>query len=276
MALSDKFTTIESLLTSHFRALNQGERKEEIATILTKLKEMGGTTEAGLLELNAEDFESLGVPRLVARRIVKAIGAVQDVQKQVVIVDDNPVNLAARLKPEELVEQYDPMDPTSPYGVRLKAISNGVKFFVYTADGAVNVSLSQKFLREILDGYSPRKTAMVDGRPGELFAVGERPARYADQNPAVPDQMLRPDGLSDAHVDWGSISLPVKQLIYIAVKECAVNMSEIDLFDLVNGKSFDDVARRFADATIKFNKLKGTDSLPSLKVELTPKVVATK
>lgn len=275
MALIDKLNVIDSLLTAHFKSLNQGERKEEVRAILDRLKAMGLTSEDSLAELTADDFVGVGVPILIARRIVKAVGGYQaESQKQIVIVDDNPVNLAARLKPEELIDQYDPMDPTSPYGVRLKQISNGEKFLAFTVDGNINVDLSKRFLREILDGYPVRKTALVDGKPGELFAIGEHPSRYADENPAVPGTMLRPDGLSDLHVDWGIIPLDVKQLVWIAVSLCELKKFEVDIYENVSGKTFNEVATRWPAAAVKFEKMKGSESLPRLKLELKPKVVA--
>lgn len=273
MAFSDKLSMLDTMLTEHYARLNLGDRRQDILGVISKLKEMG-VTDATLSDLTPEDLESIGVPRMLARRFVKMVGGSStDGSKNVVIIDDNPVNLAARLKPEELIEQYDPLDPTSPYGVRLKQISNGVKFFAYNSDGTVSIPLSQRFLREILDGYPARKTAIVNGKPQELYAVGERPARYADENPVVIGTMLRPDGMSDTHVHWGSIPLEVRQLIYIATKECKLGWDEVTYYEYVHGKSFNDVAKRMPEAAVKFEKLKGTESLPSLKIELTPRLV---
>ena len=278
MSLSDKMATISTILIGHYSSVTTLDPSGKIESIINQLKQIGATSEASLQELTADDFQSFGVPALIARRIVKSIGCAisTDVQKQVVIIDDNPVNLAARLKPEELVEQYDPNDPTSPFGARLLTISNNSKFFAYTEDGKVNIPKSQQFLRELLDGYSVRTTAMVDGKLVELFAVGERPARYADENPAVPNTFLRPDGVSDMHVNWGILNLEVKQLVWVAVKIGETKKNEIDLYDEVKSLDFNHVALRFPQSAVKFESMKGTQQLPSLKLVLKAKVVAPK
>ena len=278
MALADKFQTIESLLTIHYQALNKGDRRHEIREVIEKLRDMGATTEATLQELTAADFESLGIPPLVARKIAKAVGCTGDTQKQVVIIDDNPVNLAARLTPEELVERYDPNDPVSPYAMRLKEISGEKQFFVYNTDGLLDVPNSQNQLRELLDGFPPLKSALIDGKITELYAVGGRPARYADENPVITGEMLRPNGLSNRFIDWGAVSKDVRQLIRIAVScqltadgKSEIAPNETYVYELVKGLTFDEVARRFPLAAVEFEKQKGLEKLPSLKIALKSK-----
>ena len=131
MSLSSKFRQAEGLLTQHYKGLG-GE--DPTQNLIQKIREMGGTTEAALEEISAEDLEDLGLPRLLARKVAKAFGSSNEGgngEKQIVIVDDNPLNLAARLKPEDLVAEYDPNDPTNPFGQRLKEITNGDSFLVY-------------------------------------------------------------------------------------------------------------------------------------------------
>ena len=278
MSLSSKLAQAETLLRAHFKALGAEDKTDEI---LSNIKNGGGTSEANLEEMTVPDLERAGVPVLLARKIVRALGGNVDGagdSRQVVIVNDDPVNLAARLKPEELVAEYDPNDPTNPFGERLNELTKGNVFLVFTDKASVNVPVSQKLVRELLDGFKPRTSIVVDGELQETYAVGERPARYADENPFVQGTMLRPDGVSDANVEWGSLDMNVRQLIYLAVKggEIVNTKLEADVFDDVVGKKFEQVARRYPKAAIEFKKLDGAQALPPLKLILSPKVKAAK
>lgn len=272
MSFSSRVEQAASLLRSHYKSSASEDQTDDL---IKKINAFGGTSEANLAEITPEDLEGIGVPTLLARRIAKIFGwTIAEAQKQMVIIDDNPVAMAARLKPEELVVEYDPNDPTSPFGTRLKQISGGNRFLVFNEDrGEVLVESSQKLLRELLDGYTPRQNVIIEGRPQEVYAVGESPARYADENPVWSGQKLRPDGFSDANVEWGAIDLEIRQLLRIAIskEESAITgKSEMDLYDMVVGKKFQDVARRLPNAVIEFDRMKGCQSLPSLKTVLRP------
>lgn len=268
MSYSAKITAAETLLSAHYKTINEPKKAAELIEAIQK---DGGTNEATLETITAFDLEELGVPKLLARRVAKAFGSVEStsVEKQIVIVDDNPVNLAARLKPEDLVGEYDPNDPTNPFGQRLQQISGGRAFLVFSPEGVLMALASAKLLRELLDGYNPRQTYQSDGVLHQVYAIGQRPDRFADEHPIFDKVMLRPDGKSDAHVEWGNFPLPIRQLIRVGVATGEVSGKERDVFEEVNGKTFNELTLRWPSAGVQFKKLEGAGSLPSLKVPLT-------
>ncbi len=274
MAKNVALQQLESLLKNSLDS-------SKASDVMGRLTDLGATVNDAVSELTAADLIEAGVPPLVARRIGKTMNLSDTfAKKEIVILDDNPVNLAARLKPEDLVQEYDPNDPTNPFGTRLKEISNGQKFLVFV-DGKVEVLASQRLLRELLDGYGPRKTFLVGGAPTELYAVGECPARYADENPVAPGQMLRPDGYSDGNFPWGDVPLKVRQLILLISKGFAAasqswNKSEADIYEMVTSHEnydvcFSDLCVRFPNQALEFKRLEECQSLPSMKVALQPK-----
>ncbi len=270
MSLATKMAAVESMLVEHFKAVGEPDKVEGL---LKEIQSMGGTSEVSLQGITAADLGDIGLPKLLARRIAKSFGggdAPAPDQKQIVIVDDNPLNLAARLKPEDLAAEYDPNDPTNPFGARLQQISGGCAFLVFTDDGTYLPGPSAKLLRELLDGYKPRKTYQHNGVLHEVFCVGHRPARFADEHPLFEKVMLRPGGMSDNHIEWGSLSLQVRQLIRLAVCTQEITSKEQDVFEDTQGKTFNELTLRWPIAAVQYKKLEGAGSLPSLKVPLGP------
>ena len=218
-----------------------------------------------------EDLQDCGCPKGKARQIAKIFrgDASDGLKDKIVIVNDDPVVLAAKLKPTELVAKYDPQEPDNPFGVRLKALSNGQRFIVFNNDGTVNVPVSQTLLQELRDSYPERQNTVVNSEVHYTYAVGVRPSRYADEHPLFPGTILRPDYTSDADIDWKPISLSVRQLVYLAVKTGDLKgKDEQDVRDLIEGKTFNDLGKRWKNAALKFKELSETNQLPQLKIKL--------
>ena len=282
MSLNAKLVKVESILATHYTNIGHTDLqlRESINKVMKLLTNSGAVTESALSEITVDDLVDT-VPILVARQIVRAIGANVTDTKQIVIVSDDPVSMAARLKPEQLVGEYDPNDPTNPFGTRLASLTKSQSCLVFrssnTSSHILDVPTSAKLVRELLDGFPPRKTIIIDGELQEIYAVGESPAKYADENPAVPGTMLRPDGVSDNNVQWGDVPLNIQQLVYFAVKNGELtNKLEHDIHDEVVGKDFNAVSHRLPKSTIEFRKFEGLQQLPPLKIVLSPKVKATK
>lgn len=233
---------------------------------------LGGISEENLAELTAEDLTRIQVPIAIARKMVKAFGGTEKDGsiRQIVVVDDNPANIAMRLKPAELVGEYDPNEPDNAFGQRLKLISNNNPFLVFSENGQVKVPVSSRLLQELRDNFPPRKTVIDNGTPYQIYKVGERPLRHADENPVLLGTMLRPDGYSDANFRWGLIDFKVRQLVYIAIRDTKEigKVDERSIFNDIEGKKFEDVAQMFPITFLKFKELEGGQSLPQMKVPL--------
>jgi hypothetical protein len=86
------------------------------------------------------------------------------------------------------------------------------------------------------------------------------------ENPAKPGTPLSP--LHD--INWSTIALEVQQLVYLAVKETgeASGSEELDLFEKVEGKNFNLVAKRYPKAAGRFQVRKAANTLPQLKIRI--------
>lgn len=272
MSWEGKVQEVRAVLRDHFGASGK------VDELVTKITQLGATSEESAAMLSEGDLEAEGLPRLVARRVVRLFGGVQtadELPRQIVLVDDDPDKLARRMKPADLIAEYDPEEPDNAFGIRLKEISKGHPFLVFNEDNSKNEPVSLKLLQEIRLGYPPRKSITVNGVPHQIYAVGARPAVYADEHPIRPGQMLRPDGYSDLGVPWLTLTMAVRQLMYIAYtvsKEISENTQERYYWDLVKNETFEEVAQRFPNGYIAFKEMEGAQKLPSLRVVLKPAV----
>jgi hypothetical protein len=219
-----------------------------------------------------EDLEECGLPKGKARQIAKIFRGSEKKEETVVKVDisNDPEKHAATLTPVQLVDHYDPDNHTNPYGSRLKEVTEDLKCLAFNEDGSFNREISKQLVQEIVDGYPARFEITINGLPLQTYHVGNRPDRIADENPAVPGQLLRPNGVSDVGCNWGEIDLSIRQLVYLAVKETGETGkdSEMDIFDRIENKDFAQVAQRYRKASVKFQERKKLGTLPMLKLRL--------
>jgi len=274
MTLQEKFDAARAILEAHNAILEDAEEKINVDSFFKQVRKNGGTSDARLAKIKWEDLERWGVPTLLAREVAEVFRGPETAtetkpEQKIVIVDDDPVKLAAKLKPAELVEKYDPEESDNPFGARLKVLSGGQRFIVFNNDGTVNVPVSQNLLQELRDNYPERASVVVGEDVHYTYAIGVRPSRYADEHPMFPGVMLRPDGTSDADINWKPIPLQIRQLVYLAVKTGDLHgKDEHDVRDLVEGKSFSDLGKRWKSAALKFKELSETNQLPQLKIKL--------
>jgi len=220
-----------------------------------------------------EDIEKCGVPLIRARRIARIFRGEDDSKAAPtpikIDISNDPEKHAATLTAVQLVDHFDPDNHISPYGLKLKEATNDRRCLVYNKDGSLNPELSKQLVDEIVNlEYPERDTVTVDGVPSQVYRVGERPDRFASENPAEPGTPLRPDGVSDAGCNWASLPLNVQQLVYLAVRTGEEDDKEIDIFDRVQGKDFAQVAKRYPKASVKFQEQDSLGTLPQLKIRL--------
>lgn len=222
-----------------------------------------------------EDLQECGLPRGKARLISTNIfrGEDKTSKEQVIKVDisNDPEKHAATLTGPQLVDYYDPDNHTNPYGERLKKITEGRRCLVFNKDGSLNREITKQLVDELLNQYPEREEVAVAGLPTRVLSVGERPDRYADENPCQPGKPLRPDGVSDNGCEWGKVPVEIRQLVYLAVKRGDVNADdEADVYEKVEGKTFADVVKRpwFRKAAVEFQEREKLNTLPQLKLRL--------
>lgn len=221
-----------------------------------------------------EDLEECGLPKgkakTIANKVFREKEAEKPAEQQKVVVDitSDPEKHAATLKPAQLVDFYDPDNPTNPYGKHLKDATEGRRCLAFGKDGSFNTEISKTLVQEIIDGYPERTEVIIEGLPLPTYKVGDKPDRYADENPAVPGEPLRPNGESDAGCAWNSLPFNVRQLVYLAVESGEADDDEQDIFDKVEGKTFEQVAKRYRQAAVDFHEKEKVNMLPQLKIRL--------
>jgi hypothetical protein len=244
--------------------------------IADRLKQEHATEEA-LSLLGYKDLERIGIPETLAKDIVRLWRGVErgESERIKVIVDATPEAEAARLSPAELIERYDPNDPTNAFGTRLATLAgkdneqNPNSFLIFHGD-AIDREATLEELRRLRAGLPSRPIAIHHGIPHETFAVGSRPARYKDQNPWNPQEALY-EGESNAGVKWNDLPLRTRQLVSIASTSNQPDFqkyTEIGLFTVLHDSpdSFRTAARLFPAAATQFHDLERKGSLPSMKV----------
>ncbi|MDE2095726.1 MAG: hypothetical protein KGL39_00585 [Patescibacteria group bacterium] len=257
---------------------------------IAKLKGIGGTTEERLQKLSAEDVlhclpspEGLR-PMPLAKALVKVLRGGKDFGEESFSGPNRmSYKKASQLSPSQLVLAYDPEEPDSPIGKRLKEISKNEPFLVYTLSGSLVRDLSAVLLEEIRQGYPGRDvTSLSDGTDVVPYRVGERPDFYVDENPIYIGRPLRPDGSCDqTNRSWAGVSLEVRQLVRL-IRTTEEKGSEYFCGDrtlaldrvhyLMDWALEPDAAKylrmRFKTVSLKFNELAKIGALPRLKVTL--------
>lgn len=247
MSLTSKLTAVADILHEFFLASGQ---EDHTSRMLTDLNKAGVVNEGFAAEMTVQDvLEAISVPTPVARRIVKALGNQQaDGEQKIVVICDDPKTMALRMNNRQLIESYNPDEPDSPIGVRLVEKAGDAPIIVWNDDdGTVLVDPSVTCLEDVIAGPFPTRTSMVvNGSTRPVLPVGVRPNVWADENPVVPNEILRRDGTSSKNVPWGSIDKDIQSLLRAALdaKQLVVT-NEYLTWESVVGKQLEEVGRMF-------------------------------
>jgi hypothetical protein len=270
----DKIDEMRKLFEHHN---NHNDPKLNIDELVERLKHHHPSDDALSLLGYSDLMPLLGISADLAKDVVRSWrGAGRDERERIkVIVDATPEAEAARLSLEELIEKYDPNDPSNAFGARLATLAgkdsnqNPSTFLIFNGD-ALDKQATFEELRRLRAGLPSRPIAIHHGIPHETFAVGSRPARYKDENPWNPQEALY-EGESNAGVKWMELDLKTRQLVSIASTSNQPDFqkyTEFGLFALLRGSPdpFRTVARLFPIAATQFHDLQRKGSLPSMKV----------
>jgi len=266
MSFDDKLAQIRALIEQYNTTSDDTGKKVDIDAFLKKLTEIGATNEDTLRAATFEDFEDAGLPRLIARRAAEIARATLAGEKPYVSQKS-----AQRMSIEELVRAYDPCEAIDgPVTTRLKTITRGQRSLVLEADGSVNLPLTLKLTREVIDGLAEREVVDDEtGTPVRVYTFGERVGRILDENPAFPGEPLRPDGTCQrTDLDWSKISESDRQLVYlVVVRGIRSEQNACDLHDLaVRGM----LRKRYKKMHADLLDARKLGKAPSLKVTLGP------
>jgi hypothetical protein len=279
MSVNDKYEAAQSILREHNEAIGGPEKAGYVDSdkFISCIKTAGGTSEERLRSFSYEEI----LQCLPDTDGVKPVAIAKDIAKVFRGKDDKPENekrpisskKAERMTLKELVENFDPEETSNAVGKRLKAIAGREKFIVYNQGRLVDVETTFKILQEIKQGYEGRDDIEVDGDIKRVYALGEIPDQYADENPLWHGRPLRPDGTCDQMGrSWEGVDKRVRQFVRIAV--------DLDLFDVSIDKAHDvldmalksdawkELRKRYREAAVEFDELEKQNQLPHLQIPI--------
>jgi hypothetical protein len=188
----------------------------------------------------------------------------------------------ADMTDRQLVEAFNPAEPDSKVGERLKKISKGQSFIVFESGRKIDVESTVKLLGEIKEGHNQRDKYKVGDVWKLVYPIGELPDNMVDENPLYPGRPLRPDGSCDVtEKTWAGVAKNVRQLLRLAVNEHELDLTaangELLAKDIIyKAVTVQDAFKKFADdfnkAAIKFAELEKLGNLPPLMVQLSRQV----
>lgn len=273
--LPEKYAAAQSLLTEHLASIGQDTFSGHTpASIIQAIKEAGGTSLALLSSMTYEEISACfpvaaSKPMVLVRAIAQIFREGSEERES-----KSPKRGAVdRMSSLDLVANYGADDPTNHIGRRLKSISEGQPFLVFSKDGMVDGVTSYKLLKELTQGYAPRERVTVDGEVYGVYRVGEKPGVLADENPLYPGRPLRPDGTCDqTGRSWEGVALPIRQLLRIAIEvgELTVNLETAHkAIDMAVGPDPGlAISLRYPKARVKFCDYEKIGKQPVLRMPL--------
>lgn len=279
MAIQDKFDAALALIKEHNDVIGGPEKPGYVDPdkFISCIKAAGGTTEDRLKNFNYEEITPC-MPKtdgITPLALVKDIAKIFRGKDAVVKEENRPISgkKADRMTRRELVECYDPTESDNAVGKRLREISKGEKFIVFSTGRTVDVDTTVKLLDEIKNNFPGRTDITVGEEIKPTYAVGEVPDNYVEENPLYRNRPLRPDGTCDqTGRSWAGIPLRTRQLIRVAMDirlvdvnlELAHQIMDIALAD----DGFNKLRLRYRQAAVKFDEYDKEGTLPKLRLIL--------
>lgn len=269
MSYDSRIEDALSILNDHNSVIGSGNPGfVETDKFLSDIKAAGGTSESALAMFSWEDLSKLGVPMVLARQIGKSWRAGAQ-------GEDSPKPISPKkvqsMTPRQLVEAFDPEEPTNPVARRLSAISNNEPFIVFSSGRVVDVDTTHSLLMEIKQSGMKGRDVFNGKR---VYSIGELPDDFTDENPLFPGRALRPidESCDVTDMSWKGITLETRQFVRYLRDEGRLDTKRPAACDLIEMLSepdgVDRLRRRYKVEAVAFDELKANNpgNLPSLKV----------
>ena len=300
MSVQERFDAARLLLQEHNDAIGKDQISQiDIDQTLRNIKHAGGTTEERLKSFSYEDILACITcgaihnannwsvkPTVLAKDLAKIFRGKDEVAVESGNAGAGKVPISAKkidkMSLKELITIYDPSDSDNAVGKRLKEQSKGEPFLVFLSGRTVDVETSLKLLLEVKQGYEGRAMVEVNGVDKPVYAVGEAPDNYADENPIYHGRPLRPDGTCDqTNRSWEGVPLEVRQLVYLAINEGELTTAQAhDIMDIAVSTVSEDAMKRLRQrckhASLNFNELQANGNLPKLRIPLASRRLANR
>ena len=271
MSYDSKIASAQKIIDEH----NSNATKQiSFDDFLSKLNELGGTSNEALKASSWEDLQDCGLPKIMARRVSYIFRQEGDgAEGKSTYISEKK---AAGLSYKELVERYNPKDIKNQVGKRLQDLSDDKKFILFDDNSKVIIDATVSLLQDIIDGLPEISTAFVDGRPLPVHSLGDRPDSFMEENPIYPGRPLRSEEKCDqTGRSWQGVDIPIRQLLNLAIQTNELEIKSVsdahDILDKVLLKDcvFDNLRARYPEASKIFDEGLKTGKLPLLKIRLT-------
>lgn len=291
MSYNDRINAAQEAIRQHNEAIFESlddKRKESVPKLghidsnkfILNIKLCGGTSEDRLSDLSYEDIleclpdggmiDSKIKPRILAKEIAKIFRKKDTEETSKNLVSNKK---AEKLTLRELIEAFDPEEVTNAIGLRLAAIAKNAKFIVYLNGRNVDVDSTFKLISEIKSGYPGRDDIIVNGDIKKVYALGELPENFAEENPLYRNRPLRPDGTCDqTGRSWEGVDMQLRQFVRLAMTMNELNVThEVahNILDILMGDNpKEKLQQRYRKTAIAFDQLLKMSNLPVLKIVL--------
>jgi hypothetical protein len=184
-----------------------------------------------------------------------------------------PEALVLRMTNAELIAAFDPKERDSLVAERLKTKSEGKPFVVWDEDkGTHLVDPSVTCLEELIAGYPPRNSMVINGKVCPVLPLTTRPCVWVDENPVKKGEALHRDGTSQVGVPWGKLSFYIRQLIRVGWAHLEdpkeVSGSEQSIYLIFRQLDDNEAAQLYQRSALKLRELLASGNGPNLRVKL--------
>lgn len=247
-----------------------------VDTLEERLYGLGSSTDEDLKEMKWEEWESIGLPLRLAKKVAAIYrGPEKEVTQATTMTVRTTTDEISELGNDELVNRFaaNPSAVHSAVADQLRARSGDRRFIAFNADGSINVETTTMVLNGIASGDRFNGFFKADDRRVYLFKIGERQGDVRDEHPVFVGNTLRQDGLDHESIDWKKVPHECRQFIRLAVITGEIDASQVDRNSLItlrdiamqNG-AFGSLQERYPHAGEMFEERKQLDDLPALRV----------
>ncbi len=262
-----------------FNAHVPSEHQCPIDDLETRLWGIGSATEEDLKNMTWEDWEDIGFPKRIARKVAAVYRGTTEEQSpssQQTMTIRTQGDVLSELSNEELLIRFkeNPNMVHGPLADQLRARSRNRRFLAYHPDGTIDVATTVMVLNGIAEGDRFNGIAInSNNRRVQLFKVGQSQGDVRAEHPLYPGNALRKDGMDKHNINWKSVPIDCQQLIRIAVETGEISPEHMSREEMIHLRSlslqengFESLQEYYPDAGQLFEERSRLDNLPALKV----------
>ena len=188
------------------------------------------------------------------------------------------MDLSGMLPVPQIVGGYNPKLRNMPYMIMGQIERRlGAPVVVINADGSVNPDLTVKYIMSLEEGFDAATDNVFydeGGAPYEIIGVGVDAQGIYDADPVNPTRALQKNGMGVGRINWHSVPLDVRQVVFYATTQThELNSSDDAGLARLRDKIGPTTTRLnlrgdFPKAMAAYNEALRTGSLPTLRVQL--------